>query len=620
MKATITNYAATVGVSLIVVISVFSFSAAYQSHAVIKGVRERNLVESVDQLEFIKMGMEQSAVYSTDQASYNVSKYGTYKNGQYGIFGKCDMKQIDKTLFNNIPKDLPYWKVFSNACFTTNPSEIEFIIKSQLETETSGRFNEYIDAIKKEYDITIPAYASTVQIMNDAIATDMTTEDEIKFESELLKISNKLSKISKTVKLPLKRLIDYSVDKFVILDPFSQEIQNADQAMSTVTIHSLTKPEFVNNNLNDGELTDRTTNSCKSLGYKICINPLLTPDGAYTYPTKLELLPTSCKSDFERKVNQNIDALDSRFTTPDTVASIKPEFVKADVDSDETPPKCQTGYAQNFDDCDCVKWGCTGDTPVVFGTTDRTLTLPSTTEITTQSCSECVGITGSTCTQFVDIECLNPFSARDVDDDGTIEREECVQIFDKECPLDFPLKVGGQCFQERVPGCNNPISPCTFNQVSCGTNSFCFEEAQGGPSCVSCSPGFFNCDFVQGCESTTPCDPCLTGPVPKQCLVGKPHGSECWGSTTSKACPSDAPHEFGTTGRCYKELKAPTCILHKTLYTKACSYDYLAEVASSVNLKDKENNFANKYPVYDSVEQKTDFKNLELQFYVLSKN
>ena len=214
MKAAI-NLALASAVGVLNVISVFSFSIAYKSHAVVKGFQERNIIESVNQMEFIEMGMDQAILYSVYQAGYDVSKYGTYKNGEYGTFGKCDTASVDPQLPDRIPKDLPYWRIFGTTCFDTTgfpviPSEIERDMITQLEKEVPDRFTEYTDAIKIEYDISIPNYESAVQLSDSDTIVTLTADDgEINFDSEKLKLSDTLSGITKTVRLPLKRLIDY---------------------------------------------------------------------------------------------------------------------------------------------------------------------------------------------------------------------------------------------------------------------------------------------------------------------------------------------------------------------------------------------------------------------------
>ena len=107
MKAVI-NVALISAVSVLTVIGVYSFSIAYQSHAVIKGLQERNIIESVNQMKFIEMGMEQAALYSVYQSVYSTSKYGAYGHGVCEDPAKLGM-----------PNDFPYWSI---CLLYTSPS------------------------------------------------------------------------------------------------------------------------------------------------------------------------------------------------------------------------------------------------------------------------------------------------------------------------------------------------------------------------------------------------------------------------------------------------------------------------------------------------------------------
>ena len=441
MKAVI-NVALVSVLSVLTVIGVASFSIAYQLHAVIKGVQERNIVESVNQMKFIEMGMEQASLYSVYQGTHSTSKYGTYKDGPYGISGTCDSTLTDPVF----PKDeLPYWRIFGDPCFSTNPPEIEDIIKTQLNLEASDIFNKnYTEAIKNEYDITIPMYTADVKLVDaEKISLDFSTSDEIKFESEKLKLSNKLNKITKEIKLPLKRLIDYSINNFINpVDPFAEEIKKADQAMAEITVQNSVdadagsvKSEFVNNDLNDGELTDRTLKSCKSTEFKICINPEITPDFIYNPPPKSELLPTNCESEFKIKVNKGIDSLDSSTSTIDI--SIEPEFVKTSVDlEDETT--CLTSNQANFFDgsnCDCVKLVCQGSQQVKVGDTTKIKPFGEEISVTEDDvCASCTGITFDSftgeefCVQYESLKCPDGYVER-IDGTETV----CVKLVDKVC-------------------------------------------------------------------------------------------------------------------------------------------------------------------------------------------
>lgn len=609
MKGNLAALAVATVISILAITGVVFYGVVNKAHAVTKGIEERNIVESENQLNrLIEMGMEQAALYSTYQAAYNVSKHGTYQHGAYDTFGKCDVSLIDPALLNKIPKTLPYWRILSTACFGTTgfpstPAEIEDkVIRPWLEKEISDRFNEYIIAIRNEYDndIDIPPYTSKIQLSDgETVSFEISTTGEIKYDSEKLKLSHPLKKITKTIGLPLKRLIDLGVDNFIkVPDPFSEKIEEAHQAMGGITVKDMVnanqnsvKPAYVDDDLNNGELTDRTAKNCKSTEYKRCINPDVIPD--FTYPPKADLLPTNCEAEFKTKSTSNIDALDK--VVGDTDVSIEPKFIETKVDvNDETI--CSTLNAANSSaSCDCMKWACRGSiksgVPVVVGTNDQTLALPSEIEVTnTPTCAECISINGGTCTQFTGKVCPSGYDPRDADGDGTVEDNECVQVSSKACPADHP----------------NEWDSDGDGEKECYKLDICLDDQK-------CSP-------TSGCIS----DPgnkkhevCWWDKQLKQCSSGTtPHESECWSNTQkSIECPASTT-EFGSTGHCFKSAQLPSCILHKTLYTKICNYNYQANVAVLVNATDK----IKKYPVYDSVEGKTDLRNLELQFYVLSKN
>ncbi len=655
------NVAWIAGASFLAVIGVLSFSLAYQVQSVVRGLHERSTIEAINEMEFVKKAIPQAAIYSTNQAGYETLKYGGYSSSG------CDPQKFD---------DLPYWRTFEKTCAPDD-------IKSPIENRMKELFTEYLSEIQaqvKKINIRIPTYKIALTVSENNIEISALADDELEFESEKQKISDK-SDVQKEIKLPLKRLIDFGIAEFIDKDPFPSEIEDAHQAMSGVTVQNRVEANqnsvnlaFVNNNLNDGELTDKNNKNCKATEYKICIDPTSTPDFTYVYPPKLNLLPTNCEPEFNTKVDTNIDSLDSRITTsPYVDSSIKPKLITTSVDTDDET-LCTTVNQANSDSCDCINWACTGGTPVVFGATNPTLQLPSMTVVdSTQQCSACVSIDASdVCTQFADMECPSGYVERDVDGDGAIERNECVRLYAKICPAGYQFEAGSQCYRERILGCTSPAVPCNYFQVSCSTNSFCGttytcptdhpNEWQGGcylvetcgdgercdsvsgcisdpgntarevcwydrvsaipiSSCASCTGGFYNCDYAMGCESTVPCDPCLSGPADKVCPSGTTlYNGECRGETISKVCPSYAPEEFGSSERCYQISQNPVCTLRKTLYTKTCDYNYQASVTALVDLTDNEGSYQNKYPVYDPIEKKTDLRNLELQFYMLSKN
>ena len=645
----LTNMTFVIASSLLVTIGGLSLVLSYQSHSVIKGAQERAVVESINQMKFIEMGIEQAALYSAYQGVYPTSKYGTYKDGSYGISGTCDSTLIDPVFPKN---DLPYWRIFGDTCFSTKPPEIEDIIKTQLNLEASDIFNKgYIETIKKEYDIIIPVYTSDVKLVDaEKVSLDFSASGEIKFESETLKLSDKLDKITKEIKLPLKRLIDYSINKFINpSDPFAEEIKKAEQAMSDVALnHAFVKPEYVNNNLNDGELKG----NCKSTNFETCVDPRVIPDFTYNRPSKAELLPTNCQPEFETKIRKNMNGLEDELNTKaaNTDVSLEPKNVKTNINLllDET--KCTPDKTPNFGNCDCIRWVCQAPNQVKAGDQERERPIGD-------------FVVGDGAGK-PNVECTTCFSA---------EGGNCIQYSDKVCFEGTPQN--GFCKVEVNPSCNagsyNGITnDCRTSAICSGLLNGATDMCEASPDCpiggsyfssedvcvliakeeAGCPAGFTQVGLCFGgectCHTSDTCstgildsgiDKCLSSP---KCPIGTGYDAvndNCVRAAfcsrgfldtatdrcedfVGKKCPLGT-EEYQGTGRCYNTPSAssePVCNLHKTLYTKICSYNYQAEVATLVNLKDtiKEN----KYPVYDSIEQKTDFKNLELQFYVLSKN
>jgi len=293
-----------------------------------------------------------------------------------------------------------------------------------------------------------------------------------------------------------------------------------------------------------------------------------------------------------------------------------------------------------------VRWVCAQPTQVKVGDQERERPI-----------GDFVVGTGA---EKPDIECTTCFS---------IEGGNCIQYSDKVCFEGTPQN--GFCKVEVNPSCNvgsyNSITnDCRTSAICSGVLNSATDMCEASPDCpiggsyfsnenvcvliareeAGCPAGFTQVGLCSGgecvCHTPNTCstgvldgviDKCLSGPrcpigagydtVNDNCATGVFCSRGLLDTVTDrcvdfvgKQCPLSTK-EYQGTGRCYKISESePVCDLHKTLYTKTCDYNYQAEVATLVNLKDKEN----KYPVYDNNDQKTDFRNLELRFYVLSKN
>jgi len=520
----LTNMAFVIASSLLVTIGGLSLVLSYQAHSVIKGAQERAVVESINQMKFIEMGMEQAALYSVYQSVYSTSKYGAYGHGTCEDPAKLGM-----------PTDFPYWSIFNKACFP----EIENTIKPEVETKTHEIFNkEYIPAIKKEFGINMPSYNSEITLADETTLT-MSTSGEIKFDSEKLKLSDKPDKIIKNIKLPLKRLIDFGVKNFVSPDSISSKIKSAKDSLSALS---------ANGNLNGGTVTG----NCPSMDFVACVHP----DIEFTWPKKSEILAsTNCKSEFENKIRNNIRDLESESNKKEGNTGVSLTINKLEVDTNDEIEDCPEKPEKSSPLCACIEWKCPSGS-IRFGSTDSN-------EIVLQDADCRLDINGA------------PFVGKEL-----------------QCPPGFPF--------ERTEN-GQVICVSEVRGKACPTRLGCSDE---GGVCQICFPG--------------PPDICI--PCSRECEAGTPHGDECWGNTQSKvlACPSNT-REYSDTGRCYNiQTTSSVCSHFEDRYEKSCNYDYSATANVLINLKDKDNK--NKYPIFDKNDQKTDFRNLELQFYVLSKN
>ncbi len=478
--------------------------------------------------------------------------YETLKYGGYSTQGCTPEK------FNN----LPYWKVDDNECFPNN-------LNQDLARNVKEIMDEYLKALKEEASkikIEIPEYRSmAIELKGEEITVQTSANEKIKFLIEGLELSDSPN-IKTTVKLRIADLINKGIEIFRDKNPVKDQIVFAEQSIS---------------------------NACKKITYEKCFNPFTEN----VEKTKRQMLDATCPDvlvDFEDSIKKNILGLNSKFDTKDIDVTLETnnDLIQAHVDSEIEKETCTQerlpdyrGKLSDGSACACIEWACPSDKPIAVGS-PSVLSEFDKCSARVEAPPSCGGL-------------------------REISNGLCVKILPKEC-LEGK-EIDGKCYKERVSGCSTPAEPCSYYRVSCDTKSFCFDVATGS-SCTSCSEGFFNCDFVQGCESTVSCEPCLVYVGEKQCPGAEVDG-ECWGEVTSKRCQVGT--EIG--GKCYATpISNTVCGLKETLYKKTCNYAYSAEANVLVNVEDtiKEN----KYPVYDESDKKTDFRNLELQFYVLSKN
>ncbi len=595
MKAQI-NLAVTATVGVLVVIGVTSLSLVYQSQTVFKNINERNIVESENQMEFIKNNIQQAATYSTYQEIYTLSKYGGY--GEYN--GICDSK-----LLEGYPNNLPYWKVFDAVCF---PSPA-LAFQSELKDTVFEKFTQYLESVKSKFgeELTIPAYLgggntncpsgyhysteektclcdaiepdfcplgehyyTDVKIFNDkSVLVQVPALDKLKFKSEKLELADKVDVI-KFINIPLGRLIEFAKDNFVDIDSIAPEIESAKKFMESVNVIP-EKGSWKNFDLNDGELTGY----CTKVEFQQC--------GAFSNPLRSELLPTHCKNDFITKISSNINSLGSKYTSESTYVLVSTENIKTNLDlTDET--KCSTNSAESSS-CDCISWECRVPNPVVVGDMIEERAYISHAASETDSCAPCISTY--------------------VNED---EVEMCVQYAEKACPLET-TPLDGNCIGELAPTCPDTGDedgiPCISASYD-NNHDHCHVTEDASLTSCPTSGGYVEEDSDENLVTYKADAICPVGytldPVTDKCV-----------KYVSKECPSGT--EEHTNGKCYKTPQNfVTCSKFETLHEKTCNYDYKVEALAKISITDAEN----QYSVYDS--GNTIPKNLELNFYMLSKN
>ncbi len=551
------------GASILAIIGVLSFSLAYQVHSVVRGLHERTIIEAINEMEFVKKASQQSLVYSVYQGTYEVLKFGDYTTEG------CDIEKFD---------NLPYWRTNEKTCAPTS-------IKTPLRNKVEKIFVEYLTELKEtaqKINIKIPEYSVELIINDDYIDAIATTNERLNFKIENLEVSDS-GDIAKTVNVAVNRLLEIGKKHFIDKDPVKEQLELSESQLSEIPVIQ---------DLGNGELTG----NCKSTSFEICLNP----DAEYIYPSKADMLPEACEKRFVKEIVSSINNLNL-----DSSISLKTKenLIKSSVDtkpfiigSTNLPtgaaivvppepqtglePKCKTSKIANYKDCGCISWACSGEYPVKVG--DKSQFKPSgmnTLVTETDPCTRCI----------------------------TTKLEEgaevCQQYADKVCPTGYGERLVRLSFPTGAaviipPGSSVTETKCVkVEKQICPT--FCSVSASG--NCVICS------EFTGECSSCS-----LVCPKDS---VSSPDGTECWGDIKSKECPSGT-EEYENTGRCYsKSQVSSVCDLSRSLHTKACSYDYSAEANVLVSIKD-----GNKYSLYDSVEQKNDMRNIELQFYILSKN
>ncbi|MBI2005309.1 MAG: hypothetical protein HYS80_00930, partial [Candidatus Aenigmarchaeota archaeon] len=577
-----------------------------------------------------------------------LAKYGGY--GDYN--GECDSKLIE-----GYQMELPYWKAFGNNCFPTPSVKFE----SELKDTIFEKFGQYLGSIKDKFssELTIPKYLgggnencpasytyskeektcicdfseeeeelcylgiqyyTSVKIFDDLTIVHLPATDKMKFANEKLELTDDIT-LLKTVKILLGKLIDIGEENFVNKDPVSSSIENANQKMNSVAYPGATK-------------------DCKAISnFQEC----------GTEPTKKFMLDTTCPNamdKFKGKTESEISDLDNSLDTDGIKVSLTIKDLKLDVDDEsefEAATCTSLSPEPDSDSCSCIAWMCpynemgVPDAPVEVGDSvpnpkllASKLNVPSDTK-----CAPCVEITeDGECRQWVGLSCppeypvdLGGVAVASIEDgvEGIKSLPSirfapilppvppapvsgCVQVANKVCPVSYPVEFDGQCVKTVSKECNE----APYTTLS---GDDCIETPCPGDPCdtipATCPDGFVSYGAGQ-CRSESPVSKTCPSDYPvihseTQCRTNPP---------VPKVCPSGTT-KFGDTKRCYSDSAvAPSCQLKDTLYTKSCSYNYKATANVLINAKDT----VNEYQVYASVEDNTGMRNLELQFYVLSKN
>lgn len=611
------------GGSVLAIIGVLSFSLAYQVHSVVRGLHERNSIEAINEMEFVKKALHQSLIYSTYQSVYETLKYGGYPTEG------CDPKTSGD--------GIPYLRTKDSTC----PPEI---LDETIEKGLQSKFGEYIITLRAKsniIDIQIPDYKSvTAKIIENQVDVQASTDEKLKFTSENIEISDSPN-VKATLKLRISDLVSKAIKYFVLDDPVKKQIESAETQLSNIQVN---KP------LSSGKLTG----NCKSTKFEACF----PPDIKYTYPSKFSMLPENCEKNFVTTIvnNTNNLDLDSEVSLKTSANSIK-SYVDVEKPASslltgsviapiEITPElttgiesnCEKSQTANYTDCGCIKWECSSSTPVRIGTEIPQQNLPFTTTVSDDDqnndvCSPCAKVipgnetNPDVCVQFTEKTCpsgyepvTNGISTSSTDSKSLSfssvnlavtlpptqpsQTPPCVKSTNPLCPTDY-VEFDKGCVQLVKKECND-VTYNTFIDGYCYNFKDC-EEDPCPSIAASCPAGYKEYDQTR-CRTDPPTQPSC--PEGFTTIITADGSIECK-QYSDKKCPSEAPKEVN--GKCYATPVKPTCAERETLYIKTCDYDYSAEADVLVSVKDNENT----YPVYDN--GKADLKNLELQFYVLSK-
>ncbi|MBI2542823.1 MAG: hypothetical protein HYW24_01430 [Candidatus Aenigmarchaeota archaeon] len=364
-------------VSMLTIVSVFSFNVAYEIDSVVRDQNERIIREGVSQIEFAKRGIEQSLIYSTYQVAYDVLRYG-----EYSVSG-CYAES-----FNVLPYEtLPYWRTYEKTCMPTyglstscaecvlnNRNDILLfyqqngwstdrsnqanilndwcgISPEECDTETakcgtclstSSEFdnvlgqktqtmlNEYVSAINEKTNtihVQSPTTAVKLQIKGNRVNVTATSSEKTKFTETNVEISDSPN-AKKILNLRIAKLISKGKELFIDKDVVKEQIDAAES---------------------------RIPDACKSIKYEECYTSSIPSK------SKKEMLDEACPNvltNFRTDVVNNILSLNNKYNTIDTDVTLKTNNdltqVAADTNKEAT---CTIEDISAPESC-CLQRGC----------------------------------------------------------------------------------------------------------------------------------------------------------------------------------------------------------------------------------------------------------------------
>lgn len=133
-----------------------------RSENIVRAIREEEIIQSINTVEFAKRGLSQAVLYSFNQAAYDIGNRGGYFNIPSGISDNC----------------IPYWKTFSNANI---PSDFE----SQLRQNLLKILNSYGNSL----DVDVPKY-DNVQFNTGNNTMSLTSSGKLAYQGDFYAIKD----------------------------------------------------------------------------------------------------------------------------------------------------------------------------------------------------------------------------------------------------------------------------------------------------------------------------------------------------------------------------------------------------------------------------------------------